>query len=128
MQAVLAKETEEEGELDYKKLYEEEKRKNAVLSNELEAFNMPGKTKLFYALNKQQNDLADLLNKTDIKHLSLDDPKDRSVERLKTIWASIGTLAPLVDLLGVSAGISGMEQTDMDNRVPFIETVAIKRD
>ena len=110
MQAVLAKETEEEGELDYKKLYEEEKRKNAVLSNELEAFNMPGKTKLFYALNKQQNDLADLLNKTDIKHLSLDDPKDRSVERLKTIWASIGTLAPLVDLLGVSAGISGMEK------------------
>jgi len=114
-------------EIDYKKLYEHEKAQNAAYAKKLAGFEMPGKTKLFYALNKQQNDLADLLNKTDVATLSLDDPKDKSIERLKTIWASIGTLAPLVDMLQNSAGITGNEQKDMDSRVPFVETIAMER-
>lgn len=115
-------------EIDYKKLYEREKAEKEKISQRLSSFEMSGKTKLFYSLNRQQNDLADLLNKIEIKDLSLDDPKDKTIERLKTIWASIGTLAPLVDLLAISAGVSGDEKKDMDTRVPFIETVATKRD
>ena len=42
-----------------------------------------GAAKLFYALNRKANEMADLLNKTNISHLLLDDPNDKTFERLK---------------------------------------------
>jgi hypothetical protein len=37
-----------------------------------------GAAKLFYALNRKANEMADLLNKTNLSHLLLEDPKDKT--------------------------------------------------
>lgn len=103
-------------EVDYKKLYEREKEKVVALGLRLSAFELPGKTKLFYALNKQQNDMADMLNQVELKDLNLGDKDNKTIERLRVIWSSIGTLAPLVDMLAANAGVSGDEEGDMKNR------------
>lgn len=112
---------------NFKKLYELEKSKNLELLSKLEAFTLPSKAKLFYSLNRQQNDLADMLNKINLKDIELDKSADKSIERLKIIWASIGTLAPIVDSLKMSAGISGDENKDMADRKPFVDTIAEHR-
>ncbi len=115
-------------EPDYKQLYEEEKRKNTILKERVDSFSLPSKAKLFYALNRQQNDLADMLNSIKLKDIDISATADKSVERLQKIWASIGALAPIVDALKQSAGITGDETKDMESRIPFIERIAIKRD
>ncbi len=46
-----------------------------------------GASKLFYALNRKMNEMADRLNSTDLKTISLDDPKDKTFDRLKVINA-----------------------------------------
>jgi len=117
-----------EEEVDYKLLYEREKKQNEILSLKVTAYEMPGKAKLFYSLNRQQNDLADMMNKVDLRNIDIADKDNKTMERLKMIWASIGTLAPLVDMLQSSAGVTGNEKEDMANRVPFIERIATKRE
>ena len=117
----------EEIEPDYKKLYEEEKRKNETLVNKIESFSLPSNAKLFYALNRQQNDLADMLNSIKFKDIDISATADKSVERLQKIWASIGTLAPIVDSLRMSAGITGDEKKDLSARKPFTDTIADTR-
>lgn len=107
---------------------EDYKKKVAVLEQKLAAFEMPGKVKLFYSLNRNMNDLADMLNAIKLKDLNLDDPKDKTFERLKIIWASITPLATTIASLGATAGITGNEEKDIENRVPFIETIAQRRD
>jgi hypothetical protein len=114
-------------ELDYKKLYEEEKKNNDLLKAKNDAFSLPSKAKLFYALNRQQNDLADMLNAVELKNIDISSNTDKSVERLQKIWSSIGTLAPIVDSLRLSANLTGDEVKDMATRKPFVETIADKR-
>jgi len=115
-------------EVDYKKLYDTSVIELNKLKSELDAFRLPGATKLFFVLNKQQNDLADLLASIKIKEINLSDAQDKTMERLKIIWASIGSLSPIIETIRVTSGLTGNETKDMDSRVPFIETVAIKRD
>jgi len=114
-------------ELDYQKLYEEEKKKSQQYKEQLDAFSLPSKAKLFYALNRQQNDLADLLNEVKLKDIDISSNTDKSVERLQKIWVSIGTLAPIVDSLRQSANLTGDEQKDMASRKPFNDRIAESR-
>ncbi len=100
-------------ELDYQKLYEEEKRKNSILKGDIDSFSLPSSGKLYYALNRQQNDLADMLNTVKIKDIDISSTSDKSIERLEKIWKSIGTLAPLVNMLGTAAGILGEDEGEV---------------
>lgn len=113
--------------IDYKKLYEDEKVKNKDLQEKLDSFSLPSKAKLFYALNRQQNDLADMLNSIKFKDIDISATSDKSIERLQKIWASIGALAPIVDSFRMSAGITGDENKDIAERKPFVETIAESR-
>ena len=114
-------------DVNYKKLYEEEKIKSDNYKKQLDSFSLPSKGKLFYALNRQQNDLADLLNDVQLKNIDISSTSDKSVERLQKIWASIGTLAPIVDSLRLSANLTGDEDRDMGARKPFVDTIAESR-
>lgn len=114
-------------EPDYKKLYEEEKKISEQYKQRLDAFSLPSKAKLFYALNRQQNDLADLLNDVRLKDIDISSNTDKSVERLQKIWASIGTLAPIVDSLRQSANLTGDEGKDMAALKPFNDRIAESR-
>lgn len=114
-------------EIEYKKLFEQERKKNIELQEKLDSFSLPSKAKLFYALNRQQNDLADMLNSINFKTIDMATAADKSIERLKIIWASIGTLAPIVDSLRMSAGVTGDEDKDMQDRKPFNDRIAENR-
>lgn len=71
-----------------------------------------GAAKLFYALNRKMNEMADRLNKTDLITINLDDPKDKTFDRIKVIWNDAASIAIAVKTLGETAGITNDEQKD----------------
>jgi hypothetical protein len=96
------------------------------LKQKLALYEQNGSAKLFYALNRKANEMADLLNKTNLSHLLLEDPKDKTFERLKAIWNDSSALSTAIKDLGVSAGVTGDESKDVV-RKPFVETIAESR-
>ena len=79
-----------------------------------------------YEQNRKANEMADLLNKTNISNLLLDDPKDKTFERLKVIWNDSASISAAIKELGISAGVTGDEQKDVVKK-PFVETIAESR-
>lgn len=96
------------------------------LKHKLQLYEQNGAAKLFYALNRKANEMADLLNKTNISNLLLDDPKDKTFERLKVIWNDSASISAAIKELGISAGVTGDEQKDVVKK-PFVETIAESR-
>lgn len=82
-----------------------------------------GDAKLYYALQRKMSEMAQLLNKTDLNSLLLEDPKDKTFERLKVIWNDSASLSAAIKELGMSAGVTGDEQKDTIKK-PFVETIA----
>lgn len=74
-----------------------------------------GAAKLFYSLNRKMNEMADRLNSTDLKTISLDDPKDKTFDRIKVIWNDAASIASAVKVLGETAGITNDEIKDTRN-------------
>ena len=112
-------------ETNYKWLYEEEKGKNALLQTKLDSLELQGKAKLYYSLNRNMSDLSDLLDSIELKNVNMDDPKDKTMERLKLIWASVNPLVATVSLLGESSGITGDEKKDTAKKGSFLD-LAVK--
>lgn len=71
-----------------------------------------GAAKLFYSLNRKMNEMADMLNKSNLSTLDLTDPKDKTFERLKVVWNDSASIAIAVKALGDSAGITNDEAID----------------
>lgn len=71
-----------------------------------------GAAKLFYALNRKMNELADLLNKQSLVNLDIADAKDKSFERLKIAWTEASNIATAVKALESMAGITNDEIKD----------------
>jgi len=82
------------------------------LNKKIAQYEQNGAAKLFYALNRKMNEMADRLNSTDIKTVSLDDPKDKTFDRLKVIWNDASSIATAVKSLGETAGITNDESKD----------------
>ena len=74
-----------------------------------------GGAKLFYALNRKMNEMADMLNRQSLTTLDLADAKDKSFERIKVIWDSAEKVATAVKALGDAAGITNDEEKDIRN-------------
>lgn len=87
---------------------EELKAKIALYEND-------GPAKLFYALNRKSNELADLLNKQSLAALDLTDAKDKSFERLKIAWNEAATIASAIKMLEGITGITNNEDKDSNN-------------
>jgi hypothetical protein len=113
-------------ELDYKKLWEQEKKKSIHLEAKLTQFEQNGSAKLFYALNRKASEMADMLNKNILSSISIDDPKDKSFERLRIIWNDSAELSAAIKELGITAGVSGDEDKDLAKK-PFVDTIAESR-
>lgn len=86
-----------------------------------------GAAKLYYSLNRKMNEMADIMNKNTLGNLDLNDPKDKTFERLKVIWNDAASIATAVKELGNTAGVTQDEEKDV-NRKPFLDTLAVKRD
>lgn len=88
-----------------------------VLERRLALYEAPGSTKLYYSLNRKMNEMADILNENNLKNVALNDPKDKTFDRLKIIWNDCTSLATAVKQLGDVAGVSGDEEGDMNKKV-----------
>lgn len=86
-----------------------------------------GTAKLYYALQRKAWEMADMLNSVNLKNLDLDDPKNKSFERVVKLLENSEKVANCTKALGVLAGVTGDEEKDVA-RKPFIETVATRRD
>lgn len=112
--------------IDYKKLYDDEKKKTDLLENRLSSMLINGKAKLYYSLNRNMSEIADVLDETKVKDIDLNDPKDKTMERLKIIWSSISPLVETIRTLGMDSGVTGNEKDDTAKK-PFVETIADNR-
>lgn len=113
-------------ELNYRQLYEEEKNKVELLQKKWDSLELQGKAKLYYSLNRNMSDLSDMLDGIDLIKINMEDPKDKTMERLKMIWASVKPLVETLSLIGLSSGITGDETKDTE-RKPFVDTIADSR-
>lgn len=103
-----------------------EDKKIQDLEAKIALYEQNGAAKLFYSLNRKMNEMADLMNSTTLKNLSLDDAKDKTFERLKGIWESAAKVAEASRALGDVAGVTGNEDKDISKK-PFVDTIAESR-
>lgn len=96
------------------------------LKEKLKRYEENGVAKLYYALSRKAWEMADILNSTNLKNVNLDDPKDKTFDRLKVIWNDSASISGAVEALGKVAGITGNEEKDISNK-PFVNTIADNR-
>lgn len=92
----------------------------------LKKYEENGVAKLYYSLNRKAWEFADLLNATNLKNVNLDDPKDKTFDRLKVLWNDAASLSEAVSNLGRIAKITGDEKSDVENK-PFVDSIAETR-
>jgi HEPN domain-containing protein len=87
-------------------------------------YEQDGIGKLYHALNRKANEMAELLNKTSLTAIDIDDPKIKTFERLQKIWVDAGTISASIKALEVLAGInqeviSDKKEAVQVNKKPF---------
>lgn len=92
----------------------------------LKSYEQNGAAKLYYSLNRKMNEMADLMNSKNLSSISVDDPKDKTFDRLKIIWQDAASIATSVDALGKLAKVTGNEEQDISKK-PFVDTIADSR-
>ena len=70
-----------------------EKQSNDMYQRKLASYENNGAAKLYYSLQRKSNEMADLLNAKVLTDIIIDDPKDKTFDRLKTLWADADELA-----------------------------------
>ena len=96
------------------------------LKARLSLYEQNGAAKAAYSINRKLNELADMLNKTNVANIDIADPKDKSFERLKVAWGEMASLGEAYKTLAESAGITGDEGKDIAKK-PFVDTIADSR-
>lgn len=96
------------------------------LKKKIEKYEQNGAAKAAYAINRKLNELADMLNRTNVANIDIADAKDKSFERLKAAWGEMASLGEAYKTLASSAGIIGNEEEDV-NKKPFVDTIAEQR-
>ena len=91
------------------------------LRAKLKRYEENGAAKLFYALNRKMSEMAERLNATSLVTITLDDPKDKTFDRLKVIWNDAASIASAVRTLGETAGITDDETKD--TQTPKFRTI-----
>ena len=71
-----------------------------------------GSAKLYYALQRKMNEMADMLNSNSLKSINLDDPKDKSFDRIFKLLEKSETVSNSAKALGDIAGVTGDEEKD----------------
>lgn len=95
-------------ELELKK----EKESRFLLEKKFNDLGLRGKAKLYYSLNRNMSDISDMLDKIKFADINLNDKDDKTMERLKMLWASAKPLVETLSILETSAKITGNERED----------------
>lgn len=96
-----------------------------LLEDKINGYEGPGKAKIYYSMNRQLNDLADMMNAKSLKKVNIEDKDDKTIERMKIIHGLVKTISEILPLLRQAGGITDDEEKDLSR--PFIESVAEKR-
>ena len=92
----------------------------------LDLYEQNGAAKLYYAMNRKLNEMADMLNANSLNGINLDDPKDKRFDRVFKLLEKSETVGASVKVLGEYAGITNDETKDVA-RKPFVDTIADPR-
>jgi hypothetical protein len=95
-------------------------------AQKIKLYEQNGAAKLYYALNRKMNEMADMLNKHNLGTMDVDDAKAKTFDRLKVIWNDAAGIAQGVEALGKMARVTGNEQEDISKK-PFVDTIAESR-
>jgi hypothetical protein len=107
---------------------EQLKEENAALKEELFAYKGNGPRALYYELNRLVNITVNYTRKTNIESLLGSDEKgDKKFERTMALIKNAKEHVLDMEDMKSKLGLSGNEEKDRE-RVPFIETIATKRD
>jgi hypothetical protein len=67
--------------------------------------------------------MAELLNKTSLTAIDIDDPKIKTFERLQKIWVDAGTISASIKelevLAGINSGVVDIKKEQQQVRKPF---------
>jgi len=96
------------------------------LKTRLSLYEQNGAAKLYYSLNRKMNEMADLLNKTNLGKINLDDKESKEFDRLFKLLEKSKVIGEAVQTVKGFAGITGNEKEDVDRR-PFNDRLAEDR-
>ena len=65
-----------------------------------------GTGKLYYSLQRKANEMAELLNRTNLLNVELIDPKDKTFERLQKLWVDAADISNSIKALETLAAIN----------------------
>lgn len=99
-----------------------EQEKIEQLQKKVNYYEQNGAAKLFYALNRKAAEMAERLNNTNLVTITLDDPKDKTFDRIKVIWNDAASIATAIKSLGETAGVTTDEAKDTNNPIFRITT------
>lgn len=89
-----------------------EKNKREEVERKFNDLGLRGKAKLYYSLNRNMSDISVMLDNINFKNINLENKDDKTMERLKMLWASVKPLAETLNILEISSKISGDEKSD----------------
>lgn len=89
----------------------------AYLQGKNSYYEQDGIGKLYHALNRKANEMAELLNKTSLTAIDIDDPKIKTFERLQKIWVDAGTISASIKALEVLAGINNDDSKESKKEI-----------
>lgn len=110
---------------DYKKLYEEERKKVEVLEARLRNFELPGDMRGYYALQRMLNLQSDFLNSFDfLKEVKAPVVKDDKLyDRASDLWEKMPVSISRLNSLKTELSITGNQQKDTAKK-PFNDMLA----
>ena len=89
----------------------------AYLEGKNAYYEQDGIGKLYHALNRKANEMAELLNKTSLTAIDIVDPKIKTFDRLQKIWVDAGTISSSIKALEVLAGINQEAKDDKKEQI-----------
>jgi hypothetical protein len=95
----------------------------AFLEGKLSFYENDGVGKLYHALNRKANEMAELLNRTSLLVIDIDDPKVKTFDRLQKIWSDAESISSAIKALGVLAGVNNPEaqaREDKEKKEPIV--------
>ena len=97
-----------------------------ILEDRLAVYEQNGPAKLYYSLNRKMNEMGDLLNKTNLSSVKLEDKDSKEFDRLFKLLEKSQVISNAAQAVKEFAGITGDEKKDVE-RKPFIDRIAEDR-
>ena len=94
------------------------------LEKKLAYYEQDGIGKLYHSLNRKANEMAELLNRTSLLVIDIDDPKVKTFDRLQKIWSDAESISSAIKALGILSGVNNPEaqaREDKEKKEPTIQ-------